>query len=104
MKRKAVKNKMIFHDRFKWKKRVVGHLISDTNHEELHQFAAKIGLKIPDESGPGWFQIKPNPKYSHYDLTTISAIKRAEQAGAIEISSKELLEKMNALNIEVNHG
>jgi hypothetical protein len=66
-------------------------MISDTNHEELHEFARKIGLKRK------WFQIKPNPKFSHYDLTTVSAIERANQDGAAEISSKELLEKMNNL-------
>lgn len=82
---------MIFHDRFEWKGRIVGHMISDTGHEELHRFAARIGLKRQ------WFQKKGNPKYSHYDLTTVSAIERANRNGAIEVSCRELLEKMEKL-------
>lgn len=55
------------------------HLIADTN-EELHQFAARIGMKR------GWFQPSPSSG-PHYDLT---ASRRAEavRLGAIELDDR----------------
>jgi hypothetical protein len=59
------------------------HLIADTN-EELHAFAAKIGLKRR------WFQ--KSSSAPHYDLT---AGRRAQAvaAGAVEITRREMVEK-----------
>lgn len=53
------------------------HMVSDTSDEELHAFAARLGLKR------GWFQ------GDHYDLT---ASKRALaiRLGAQEVSALEL--------------
>lgn len=64
----------------------IGHLISDSKLEDLHDFASGIGLKRT------WFQDKPN--YPHYDLTTNNAIKRAIRAGATHISPKEIVKKL----------
>lgn len=50
---------MIYTDR-------MGHLISDTNIDELHQFAEQIGLRRE------WFQDKPGRP--HYDLTRTTSI------------------------------
>ncbi len=63
----------------------VGHLISDTSLEELHDFATKkLGLKRAWFQGEGTYKI-------HYDLTTARARERAAAAGATEVSQKMLL-------------
>ena len=71
---------MIFTDK-------VGHLVSDTSLEELHRFAASIGLKRY------WFQGKQK-RHPHYDLTTNRKRAQAIAAGAILVSSRELLHRM----------
>lgn len=66
----------------KWKWPQSCHLFSDTyDTDELHAFAAKIGLKRM------WFQ--NNPRLPHYDLTPR---KRAEAIchGAKQVTSREL--------------
>ena len=68
---------MIYYDQ-------IGHMISDTSLEELHDFAIKkLNFKR------SWFQSKFN--LPHYDLTTTRAKNRAKAAGAIEIGPKELV-------------
>ena len=47
--------------------------------EELHRFARRIGLKRQ------WFQ------RGHYDLTTRRARERAIEAGAVRMSTRELV-------------
>lgn len=63
------------------------HLIADTL-EELHTFAAKIGMKQE------WFQNKAS--LPHYDLVPV---KRAWAVhnGAIELEDKPFVEKMREL-------
>ena len=46
------------------------HLVSDTSLDELHEFAARIGLKRE------WYQ------KGHYDMTAPWRIRRALKAGA----------------------
>ena len=60
------------------------HLIADTN-EELHEFAAKLGLKR------AWFQ--KSTSGPHYDLT---ASKRAlaVRLGAVELDDRAFVEKL----------
>ena len=58
------------------------HLIADSP-EELHRFAAAMGLKRE------WFQ--EHPRHSHYDLTTARAAERARANGAYRISTRELV-------------
>ena len=64
-----------------------GHLVSDTSLEELHMFAARIGLRR------SWFQGLRN-KHPHYDLTTDRKKRRAIEEGAVVVSSKELVIRM----------
>lgn len=60
----------------------LGHLVSDTSLEELHQFARSIGLKRK------WFQ---DGRHPHYDLTTTRARNRALDAGAKLVSPLEIV-------------
>jgi hypothetical protein len=50
--------------------------------EELHAFAAKIGLKRC------WFQ---NHRIPHYDLTTMKMKHKALNAGAKLLTTKEII-------------
>jgi hypothetical protein len=55
------------------------HLFSDTSDAELHEFAARIGLKR------AWFQKPDSPlqTHRHYDLTA-GKRRQAVAAGAVE--------------------
>lgn len=70
-----------------WKLGPSCHLIADTV-EELHTFAATIGMKR------SWFQLS-RQEMPHYDLT---ARRRADavKKGAIEINRRETVDKLNA--------
>lgn len=57
------------------------HMVSDTSISELHEFAAKIGMKR------AWFQ------GDHYDLVA-SRRAAAIAAGAKAVSSQELVRRM----------
>lgn len=57
------------------------HMVSDTSLVELHEMAAKIGMKR------AWFQV------DHYDLVA-SRRAAAVRLGAAEVSSKELVKRM----------
>ena len=67
----------------RWRYEQSCHLMAGTL-EELHAFAAKLGLRR------GWFQA--SYRWPHYDLT---ANKRAEavRAGAVEMRSRELVKQ-----------
>lgn len=56
------------------------HLVADTL-DELHAFAAKLGLKR------AWFQ---PARYPHYDLNA-GRREKAVKLGAVEVTSRELL-------------
>ena len=58
------------------------HLVSDISLEELHRFAASIGLKRR------WFQ------GDHYDLTTVRARHRALRNGVKQVTSREIVLRM----------
>lgn len=62
------------------------HLVSDVpgtaGEEELHTFAR--GLRLRRD----WFQ--RHPVHPHYDLTTARAVRRAYDAGARSVSSREI--------------
>ncbi|MDP4501009.1 DUF4031 domain-containing protein [Nonomuraea turcica] len=60
------------------------HLFSDTSDEELHEFAASIGLKR------AWFQKANDPLQlaRHYDVSE-SKRRAAVAAGAVEISWRD---------------
>jgi hypothetical protein len=61
-----------------WKLGLSCHLIADSN-EELHAFAARLGLKRE------WFQASPSGP--HYDLTA-KRRKRAVELGATELDDR----------------
>lgn len=71
---------------YRWRR--VTHLFADTL-EELHTFAAKIGMRRE------WFQHKPGC-LPHYDLNT-SRRARAVELGAKELDGAELLEKWHEI-------
>lgn len=57
------------------------HMTSDTSLEELHSFAAKLGMRR------SWFQDGRRP---HYDLTKAKR-EQAVRLGAREVSARLLL-------------
>jgi hypothetical protein len=62
------------------------HMVSDLNVDELHQFAAQIGLRR------SWFQGQV-PRHPHYDLRpTVRATAIA--AGAREVTSDEMIQAL----------
>jgi hypothetical protein len=62
------------------------HLVSDTSFEELHAFAARVGLP------PRGFE------RDHYD---VPAERRPDvvAAGAVEVSSRELVARLTAAGL-----
>jgi hypothetical protein len=70
-----------------WKYGPSCHLLADTE-EELHEMAAKIGMKR------SWFQKGGKAEMPHYDLVA-SRSKKAVALGAIEINRKQLCEMLD---------
>ena len=67
------------------------HLTTDGGVEELHSFAAKLGMR------PGWFQ--NHPLHPHYDLTEgrrTEALKR----GAVFVPAREQARRRIAARAE----
>lgn len=62
------------------------HMMADS-HDELVAFARSIGFK--DQ----WIQ-KPGTAWEHYDIGTKGKLELARKKGAVEISCRELSEKM----------
>lgn len=60
------------------------HMVSDESADELHAFAAKLGLRR------SWSQERPKSSAHHYDLVP-SKRALAVMLGAVEISSRELV-------------
>jgi hypothetical protein len=59
------------------------HMVSDVGEEELHAFAARLGLKR------AWFQCRPKASAAHYDITR-SKRALAVKLGAVVVSGREL--------------
>lgn len=62
------------------------HMVSDTSEEELHAFAARIGLQR------AWAQLRPRASAAHYDLMPWRRVL-ALKLGAVEVSRRELVER-----------
>lgn len=60
----------------------MSHMFADTD-EELHAFAAKLGLQR------SWHQCPPKASWSHYDVTD-TVRKRAVALGATTITYRQL--------------
>ncbi len=71
-----------------WRGRVWSHLVSDTGYEELHAFAAALG--IPRRVFQG----------DHYDVP-VEHYAAAVAAGAQEVSCRELLARLMAAGLRV---
>lgn len=77
---------------FRYWYRRCGHLVSDASLEELHQFAAELGLRRE------WFQMKSIP---HYDLTG-EVYELAIERGAILVSSREIVRRAVRMEVEIS--
>lgn len=60
------------------------HMVSDTSAEELHAFAARLGLKRE------WSQERPKSSAHHYDIVP-SKRALALRLGAVAVTSRELV-------------
>lgn len=69
-----------------WRGREWAHLVSDTSYEELHLFAARLG--IPLEAFQG----------DHYDIPT-DVRSQAISLGADEVDAKELVRRLRAAGL-----
>ncbi|MEO6727289.1 MAG: DUF4031 domain-containing protein [Blastocatellia bacterium] len=76
---------------FRYWHRRCGHLVSDNSIEELHEFAASLGLRQE------WFQRKSVP---HYDLTG-KHYELAIERGAILVSSREIVRRAVRITVTV---
>jgi len=62
------------------------HMVSDLDAEELHAFAARLGLRR------AWFQERPKASVAHYDLTPRRRA-RAIGMGATIVTVRELVRR-----------
>ena len=62
------------------------HMVSDTSAEELHAFAARLGLQR------AWSQERPTSSAHHYDITPPKRA-RAITLGAVAVTSRELVKR-----------
>ena len=73
-----------------WRGHVWAHLVSDTSYDELHAFAA--GLGIPRRVFQG----------DHYDVP--AAVRdQAIAAGAVAVGSQELVRRLRAAGLRRRH-
>ena len=77
-----------------WKYGESCHMTADTD-EELHEFAARIGMKRQ------WFQNRTG--YPHYDLT-IGRRAKAVRLGAVEVWARERLKELRCQQAETTSG
>lgn len=84
----------IDNEQIRWRGKRWCHLVADSL-EELHSFAAAIGLKRD------WFQDRAS--YPHYDVT-ITVRERAIELGAICAGKTQMLMCARQLKAEVARG
>lgn len=61
------------------------HLVSTVGEDELHEFAARLGMKR------SWAQLRPKASQAHYDLTTRRRAV-AIRMGAISVDARRLVQ------------
>jgi hypothetical protein len=71
-----------------WRGRRWAHLVSDHSYEELHAFAAQLGLRRE------WFQ------GDHYDVPSASRVE-AIALGAHPVSGRELVRRLRDAGLRV---
>lgn len=76
---------------FRFWYRRCGHLVSDASLDELHDFAARLGLRRE------WFHAKSVP---HYDLTG-EVYDLAIEFGAVLVSSREIVRRAVRIEVEM---
>ncbi len=69
-----------------WRGRLWAHLVSDSSHEELHDFAAR--LEIPRQAFQG----------DHYDVPA-ALRERALVLGALPVPARELVARLSAAGL-----
>ncbi len=69
-----------------WRGRLWAHLVSDSSHEELHDFAAR--LQIPRQAFQG----------NHYDVPA-ALRERALALGAFPVPARELVARLSAAGL-----
>jgi hypothetical protein len=69
-----------------WRGHVWAHLVSDVSYDELHDFAARLG--VPRRGFQG----------DHYDIPA-SLHDRAVELGAQEVTARELLGRLKAAGL-----
>jgi hypothetical protein len=72
--------------RWPWRGRYWAHLVSDVSYDELHEFAARLGL--PRRAFQG----------DHYDVPTEYRLT-AIQLGALPVASRELVVRLRAAGL-----
>jgi hypothetical protein len=71
-----------------WRGRRWAHLVSDTSYDELHAFAARLGIRRRAFQG------------DHYDVPT-EVRAQAIALGAEAVSSRELVRRLRAAGLRV---
>jgi hypothetical protein len=74
--------------RWPWRGRMWAHLVSDDSYEELHRFAAELGLPRHIFQG------------DHYDIPTELRL-RAIEHGALPIGSRELVSRLRGAGLRL---
>jgi hypothetical protein len=69
-----------------WRGQLWAHLVSDTSYDELHRFAALLG--VPRRGFQG----------DHYDIPA-SLHQRALELGAEQVTARELLRRLTAAGL-----
>jgi len=69
-----------------WRGREWAHLVSDTSYDELHAFAARLGLSLEAFQG------------DHYDVP-VDLRRQAIALGADEVGAKELVRRLRAAGL-----
>jgi 2-hydroxychromene-2-carboxylate isomerase len=74
--------------RWPWRGRRWAHLVSDVSYDELHRFAARLGLPRRIFQG------------DHYDVPT-ELRERAIRLGALPLDSRELVVRLRAAGLRL---
>jgi hypothetical protein len=71
---------------WRWRGRVWAHLVSDESHDELHAFAARLGIPRPAFQG------------DHYDIPSEVRLV-AVDLGAVEVDARVLVRRLRAAGL-----